>query len=220
MSRAQGDPPPETLAAGQPAGSSADGEFDAASEPRQTSRSSVRWIALAVGGAMVLMFGVLVVVTGRADDPKESAASPLVGADAPPLVADSLDGGTVDLRDYRGSWVLVNFFATWCVPCQIEHPELIELSEEHAAAGDAYVISVAFNDEPEDLQAFFDERGGDWPVAVGDTSQIALDYGVVKLPESYLVAPSGVVVAKVAGGVRAADIERLIDDATAGDQDG
>jgi cytochrome c biogenesis protein CcmG/thiol:disulfide interchange protein DsbE len=186
------------------------GSPDAAVEGSEPPRTNVRRVALAVAGVMVLLFGVLIVATTRSDDPKESASSPLVGAEAPPLVADTLDGDTVDLRDYRGSWVLVNFFATWCVPCQVEHPELVRFSEQHAGPGDAHVISVAFQDEPADLKAFFAENGGDWPVAVGDTSSIALDYGVVKLPESYVVAPSGVIVAKVAGGVKADDIDRLI----------
>jgi cytochrome c biogenesis protein CcmG/thiol:disulfide interchange protein DsbE len=186
------------------------GSPDATVGGSEPPRTNVRRVALGVAGVMALLFGVLIVATTRSDDPKESASSPLVGAEAPPLVADTLDGDTVDLRDYRGSWVLVNFFATWCVPCQVEHPELVRFSEQHAAPGDAHVISVAFQDEPADLKAFFAENGGDWPVAVGDTSSIALDYGVVKLPESYVVAPSGVIVAKVAGGVKADDIDRLI----------
>lgn len=187
------------------------GSSDASVEPPEPSKTGVRRVALAVAGVMVLLFGVLIVSVVRSGDPEKTAGSPLVGAEAPPLAAATLDGDTVDLRDYRGSWVLVNFFATWCVPCQIEHPELVRFSEQHAAAGDAHVISVAFQDEPADLQAFFEENGGDWPVAVGDTSSIALDYGVVKLPESYLVAPSGVIVAKVSGGVEAAKVDRLID---------
>ncbi|MCB1029485.1 MAG: TlpA disulfide reductase family protein [Microthrixaceae bacterium] len=177
---------------------------------------NVRRTALVVAGVMVLLFGVLIVATRDSGDPTETASSPLVGKDAPALASESLDGGTVDLRDYRGQWVLVNFFGTWCVPCQIEHPELVRFSEQHAAAGDASVISVAFKDEPEDLRAFFDEQGGDWPVVIGDTASIALDYGVVKLPESFLVAPNGVIAAKVAGGVEAAQIDRVIDEASGG----
>ncbi len=187
---------------------------DAGADGSEPPRTNVRRVALAVAGVMALLFGVLIVATSRSGDPKESASSPLVGAEAPPLAADTLDGDTVDLRDYRGSWVLVNFFATWCVPCQVEHPELVRFSEQHAGPGDAFVISVAFQDEPADLEAFFAKNGGDWPVAVGDTSSIALDYGVVKLPESYVVAPSGVIVAKVSGGVKAEDVDRLIAAAT------
>ena len=115
---------------------------------------------------------------------------------------------------------MVNFFATWCVPCQQEHPELVRFAEQHAASGDASVISVAFQDQPEDLKAFFEKNGGDWPVAVGDTAPIALDFGVVKLPESYLVAPNGVIAAKVAGGVRADDLDRVISEVGGSAQEG
>lgn len=210
------------MSAGESTGSSdaSSGRQGVDQQGVEPSRANVRRVALAVAGVMVLLFGVLVVATTRSGDPKEATSSPLVGKDAPPLQNETLTGDTVDLRDYRGSWVLVNFFATWCVPCQIEHPELVRFSEQHAAAGDAHVISVAFQDEPEDLEAFFAEQGGDWPVAVGDTGTIALDYGVVKLPESYLVAPSGVIVAKVAGGVKADDLDRVIDEASGGGDNG
>ena len=188
--------------------------------PDEGPRSNVRRTALVVAGVMVLLFGVLVVATKDSDDPKDPASSPLVGKPAPPLATTTLSGGSVDLRDYRGQWVLVNFFATWCVPCQQEHPELVRFAEQHAASGDASVISVAFQDQPEDLKAFFEKNGGDWPVAVGDTAPIALDFGVVKLPESYLVAPNGVIAAKVAGGVRADDLDRVISEVGGSAQEG
>ena len=68
------------------------GSPDAAVEGSEPPRTNVRRVALAVAGVMVLLFGVLIVATTRSDDPKESASSPLVGAEAPPLVADTLDG--------------------------------------------------------------------------------------------------------------------------------
>ena len=85
--------------------------------------------------------------------------------------------------------MLVNFFATWCVPCQREHDELAAFDDRHDAAGDAVVVSVVFDDTTEDARDFFEEEGGDWPVVVGDQGDIALDYGVIEVPESYLVEP-------------------------------
>lgn len=82
----------------------------------------MRRVALGVAGVMAPLFGVLIVATTRSDDPKESASSPLVGAEAPPLVADTLDGDTVDLRDYRGSWVLVNFSPPGACPVRSSIP--------------------------------------------------------------------------------------------------
>ncbi|SVB87235.1 uncharacterized protein METZ01_LOCUS240089, partial [marine metagenome] len=114
------------------------------------------------------------------------------------------------LDDQRGRWVVVNFFSTTCVPCVREHPELVAFADAHRAVDDVRVVSVAFDDRASAVEAFFRERGGDWPVLAATTGRIAVDWGVVAVPESYLVAPSGYVAAKVAGGVERADLESLL----------
>ena len=64
------------------------------------------------------------------------------------------------------------------------------------------LLGVAFNDEKADVDDFFERFGGDWPVIVGpETNQMALDFSVLTAPETYLIAPSGIVVLKVIGPV-------------------
>ena len=118
--------------------------------------------------------------------------------------------GTFSLDDHRGQFVLVNFFATWCVPCQQEHADLERFAEAHAAAGDASVVSVIFSDQTSDVNRFFARRGGNWPVLRDDDGTIATDWGVARVPESYLVAPSGVVVGKITGGVSFAFLQQQL----------
>ncbi len=105
--------------------------------------------------------------------------------------------------------MLVNFFATWCPPCVKEHPELVKFSERD---GDrVQLVSVAFDDtEVDQVTTFFADNGGDWPVITGGADGASLDYGVKKLPESFLVDPSGTVVVKINGGVTAGQLESLI----------
>ncbi len=121
-----------------------------------------------------------------------------VGKPAPPIAGMTLAGDVFDLDDQRGRWVVVNFFATWCAGCIQEHPELVAFSERHAA-GDAIVVTVAFDDSPEAVRGFFERAGGDWAVLAGDVGSVPVNYGVTAVPETYLVSPAGYVVDKLVG---------------------
>ena len=95
---------------------------------------------LVLGAAVVVavvMVALVVVLATRDPAQDRVAESPLVGQVAPPLVGRGRrprghGGPPFDLDRLRGQWVVVNFFATWCVPCVAEHPELVEFSERHA----------------------------------------------------------------------------------------
>lgn len=163
------------------------------------------WIAGAV--LVVLAAFVAVLATGGDDD---GVRSTLIGQPAPAIAGETIDGGTYDLADQQGEFVVVNFFATWCVPCIREHPELVEFDERHRSEGDASVVSVVFDSRPAQVREFFDRNGGDWPVVVDPDGRTALDYGVAGVPESYLVAPDGRVLVKIEGGVTADDLDRLL----------
>ena len=174
--------------------------------------SPVRSAAIAVG----LVLAVLVAVFATRDSSRDRMTTHLVGGVAPAVVGTAVDGSTWDLDDHRGRWVLVNFFSTTCVPCIEEHPELVAFAEAHASTGAVRLVSVAFDDRPAAVAAFFAENGGGWPVLVTDTGRIAVDWGEVAVPESYLVTPSGHVAAKVVGGVDRTGLEDLLDQALAG----
>ena len=190
--------------------------------PRLAAAPPRRRTALVAAAALAVVLGGLVWILATRDPAQNRRAdSPLVGRVAPQIEGITIDGSTFDLDDARGQWVVVNFFATWCVPCRTEHPQLVEFASRHAVSGDAGVVSVAFDDQPDEVAGFFADQGGDWPVLVEGTGPTALDYGVSGVPESYLVAPSGVVATKIIGGVTADGIDRIIADierqATEGD---
>lgn len=173
---------------------------------RRTRR--VLWIAVAVAVPVALLVAVLAT---RPPAATRAVKSPLVGKPAPLIESTTIDGQAAGLTALRGKWVVVNFFATWCVPCRQEHPDLVQFSERHRAAGDATVLAVVYSDNTQAVREFRDAQGGDWPMLTDPKGRIALDYGVSGVPESYVISPEGVVAAKVLGGVRADDLDRLLD---------
>ena len=159
---------------------------------------------------LALALGLVAVLATSEPAANRIASSPLVGQPAPQVVGTTLDGSEFDLAEQTGQWTLVNFFATWCAPCRQEHDDLVAFHERHQAIGDAGVVSVVFNDELSDARAFFDEYGAPFPVITSDDGAIALDFGVAKVPESYLVSPDGIIVAKIIGGVTDEGLEDLL----------
>ncbi len=165
--------------------------------------------------AVVLALLILVLAT-RPPAADRVADSPLVGQPIPAVALRTLDGEPFSLDRYEGRWVLVNFFATWCTPCRQEHPELGRFAAAHERAGDAAVVSVVFEDDPATVRRFFAENGGNWPVLDDRDGKAVLAFGVVKVPESYLIGPDGVVEAKITGGVTAAGLDKVIADISGG----
>lgn len=178
-----------------------------AASPSAPRRSrTVMFAAIGVGIVMLLL--VLLLVT-RKNAEERSTDSPLIGSTAPALNGEALIGEPFDIGT-TDRWLLVNFFATWCVPCVEEHPQLRKLAADGEESGEVEVISVVYGDQSADVERFFDEKGGDWTVLDSDDGRTALDWGVAKVPESFLVSPTGVVVERFQGGVVASDVEAII----------
>lgn len=171
------------------------------------SRPFAAWVAAAVGVVLLAFF---VLLATRDANETGVPSIDLDGELAPPIVGITLDGERFDLDDMRGQFVVVNFFQTTCVPCRVEHPELVSFHDAYAEQGIASVVSVAFDDNPERIRDFFAEFGGDWPVIADDTGPMAVDYGVPLVPESAIVAPTGEIVTKLIGGVTRAQLESII----------
>src|SRR5689334_8385892 len=140
-------------------------------------RRAALYVAIPVAIVMVLLVVVLVTRKSAAD---RADFNPLVGKPAPAIVGTTLDGKPFDLDQFRGEYVVVNFFATWCIPCQQEHPDLLSFARRHTQAGDVQLVSVVFQDDPAAVRDYYAKNGGDWPVVSGDQGRMALDYSVIR----------------------------------------
>lgn len=173
-------------------------------------RRPLRWMALGLG---VVLVGFVVVLAGADESSSRAADSRLLGKPTPEVIGDTIDGNRYRLTADRGKWVVVNFFATWCVPCRVEHPELIRFQQRHAAAGDATVVGIIYGDTPEAVREYRQKEGGEWPMVIDDAGAISVDFGVRGVPESFLIAPDGTVVTKIVGGVKAEGLEAVLREA-------
>lgn len=165
-------------------------------------------VTAAVGVAAVALVAVLAT---RSPAAQTSAETPLIGKPAPHLAGASLTGGgEVRLSSLRGRLVLVNFFASWCIPCQQEEPALDAFARAHGQAGDAVVLGVVDQDQPSAAARFVERSGGRYPVVADPDGQLGLAYGVRGPPTSFLVARDGRIVTKIVGPVTAAGLDHLV----------
>lgn len=178
-------------------------EFHPPVPGRRSSWRGPRIAALSVG---VLVVGLIALLATRETAVTRAKASPLLGSVAPDLGGvDLLTGKSVRLSDTAGKWTVVNFFASWCTPCIAEHDDLAKFHSNDVVRGDDALFAAVFADPKADVLKFFKKRGGGWPVITDPKA--AIDFGVTAVPETYIVAPNGVIAASVRGGV---DYESLV----------
>lgn len=127
----------------------------------------------------------------------------------PTLQVTTLDGKIFDLAAQRGKWVIVNYWATWCVPCIKEMPDI---SRFVAAHKNVAAIGLAYEDsEPEDIKAFLAKHPVVYPIAQVTLDEPLKDFDEPRgLPTTYLISPDGKVAKHIVGPVTEASLEAII----------
>jgi cytochrome c biogenesis protein CcmG/thiol:disulfide interchange protein DsbE len=191
----------------------ADDVIDTNRDSSEASTGPGRRLAPYLAAAIAVVLGVLVVVLALNRGPTgDTADTPLLDNPAPAATGVLADGTPFDLSRRKGSWVVLNFFTHDCVPCIAEHPELIEFVEQQRALGSqgAEFYTVVQHSSREEVDEFFAERGGDWPVVYDDEFAFQTGFGVAQVPETWIIDPTGVVRGRIITTVEADDLSLTI----------
>ncbi len=214
-----GNPDVLPAVAGLPAdaASSATPEAEAPPAPsprRARRRRPIRWLVITAGLVVFVPFVyALGSLIGR--DPA-LVRSPLLGKPAPEFSLPRIDApGTLSSADLAGRLYVVNFWASWCVPCREETPVLESFYQRWRPHG-VEVVGILYADDRKSALEFRRELGGTWPLVDDPDGRIALEFGVRGVPETFVIDGRGVIMAKLVGAVGPGSLDGVLEQVAEG----
>lgn len=190
----------------------------------KSGRGLAFWVAVSI--AAILVIGMAWIFGIRTDpnayDPRQPANIPLAGAELAGMELPLLDGsGTIAFDDLRGQVLVINFFASYCIPCRAEHAELTTVATAYRDRGVQF-IGIVYQDSTEAAVNFLDQLGwGEGYIYVQDPgSRAIVEFGVFGVPETYFVTAEGIIVHKEYGAVDRDDLIPTLDAILSGELTG
>jgi cytochrome c biogenesis protein CcmG/thiol:disulfide interchange protein DsbE len=157
------------------------------------------------GWHIALVMGVFGLVAlfyqGLWGDPR-AIPTVLIGTPAPPFAGPELHSGdTISLDSFRGKVVVINFWASWCQECKVEHENLLRLNEQFSKNPNFVMLGINYQDRQEDAKEYLRVRGSNFRNVRDLKGAIAIDYGVYGVPETFVFDQQGIIRYKLVGPI-------------------
>jgi cytochrome c biogenesis protein CcmG/thiol:disulfide interchange protein DsbE len=160
--------------------------------------------------AVALIAGLLALLIWKVAQGSQNEAK--IGKPAPDFTLGRLDRpGSLQLSSLRGKVVVLNFWASWCQPCKLEAPDLAASAKKWS--GRVVVLGVDVNDPSGDARGFMHKYGITYPIVHDNKNVTSPKYGLTGLPETFFLDRRGRIVSHVISGIKAADLQRGVEEA-------
>ncbi len=166
------------------------------------------WRRVVLACALALL-PVAFLAHGLRSNPR-AVPSPLIGAPAPQLTLPRFEGGDLRLEDLRGRVRVVNFWASWCVPCREEAAALEAAWRRYREAG-VVLVGVNIQDRDAAARAFLADTRPSYPNVIDATGAVSISYGIYGVPETFVIDREGRIRARQVGAVTVEALEREIE---------
>ncbi len=172
-------------------------------------RHPTRVFALAVG-VLVVGIGIVLALQVGSDQRATNGRRATVGTPIPEFTVVELDGTPISPSTLAGQSVIVNFWNTWCVPCQDELPALREFYDRHRGDADVVFLGIVRDDSRRAVRDYVRAEGIEWAIAMDPDSDAQLGFGTRGQPETFAITPEGVIVASQIGPATVRDLEQML----------
>jgi peroxiredoxin len=188
----------------------ANGVDDEAARSSRRVQHPARWVALTVA-VVVAAFGVVLATQVSTDPTADVNKSQLVGKPAPDFSLTTFDGRTVSAAGLTGKAVIVNFWNSWCSPCQRELPDLKAFYAQHAGEPDFAMVGIVRDDTKKAAEGYSVAEGMRWLLTPDPSGDAGLAFGTRGQPETYAISPSGIVAGAVIGPASTKTLNAMLD---------
>jgi cytochrome c biogenesis protein CcmG/thiol:disulfide interchange protein DsbE len=166
---------------------------------------------IAIGVAVFVIAFAVILATQVGSDPRAaSKVSQLLGDPLPAFSVETLDGEVFTEQDLVGRTVIVNFWNSWCIPCEEELPALKEFYARHVDEPDFIMLGIVRSDTESEARKAVVEDGMDWVIALDPEADAALAFGTRGQPETFAISADGRIEASLIAPARVKDLEAML----------